>query len=525
LTVQAFRLYNFMAFEDTNWIELNKICLIFGSNSSGKTAIIRGLRLLRQSLDCGKKLLCFSKVDDLDLGSFINAIHHDANPDITDQSEHHHDANSDTNNQSEQIQYPELGFGFNIETKIIDDSLILKKIEDFRKIDGFFIDRPEIFLSPDSLKHYEVSIGFTYINNQITLQRLEISFVAEQNNTISKLPLIKLVNMGDTNADFQNLVSISDGWWFKSTLFKIAGITLINQNGFLPSLSDNPALKNDVAYSLLQKITDQLMQEIREFLQSIYYLGPIRPDPRRVYALDNLELLQWSKQDLMPFQKFLAGPIDTEDWDNIIESMNELKLCQNIRRNPGEYFGGALVSRVEICDRLTGVWNSIKDIGYGFSQVLPIIATGWLAKNDALIIIEQPELHLHPRAQMLLMNFFVKVVNTRNYFDEKIKEESKVSFLLETHSEHILLRLRRCIAETTSGNYGITHNPESYLLPKNIVVHFIDNGKIIQLDIDIWGNIIKIPDGFRNFFADDLKDIVALSEARLIAQNIVGGKK
>ena len=57
MTVDAFRLKNFMAFRDTGWIELRAITLLFGRNSSGKSAIIRALRLLKQSLYNGQTFL------------------------------------------------------------------------------------------------------------------------------------------------------------------------------------------------------------------------------------------------------------------------------------------------------------------------------------------------------------------------------------------------------------------------------------------------------------------------------------
>ncbi len=50
MTVEAFRIQNFMGFEDSGWIELRPITLLFGRNSSGKSAILRALLLLRQSL-------------------------------------------------------------------------------------------------------------------------------------------------------------------------------------------------------------------------------------------------------------------------------------------------------------------------------------------------------------------------------------------------------------------------------------------------------------------------------------------
>ena len=74
---------------------------------------------------------------------------------------------------------------------------------------------------------------------------------------------------------------------------------------------------------------------------------------------------------------------------------------------------------------------SLADVGYGISQVLPIVITSVLSRNT-IITIEQPELHLHPKLQANLADLFIKSASTRNN-----------NFILETHSEHIILRLKR----------------------------------------------------------------------------------
>lgn len=77
MDVEAIRLINFMAFEDTGWIELKPITLLFGHNSSGKSAILRALRLLKQSLkaDSNNGPLIFLARNQLDLGAFQSALH------------------------------------------------------------------------------------------------------------------------------------------------------------------------------------------------------------------------------------------------------------------------------------------------------------------------------------------------------------------------------------------------------------------------------------------------------------------
>lgn len=87
MPIEALRLQNFMAFADTGWIELRKINLLLGRNSSGKSAIIRALRLMKQSLlanDSGQSLV-FVAEDGVDLGSFDEAVHKAAGKEVQPQ--------------------------------------------------------------------------------------------------------------------------------------------------------------------------------------------------------------------------------------------------------------------------------------------------------------------------------------------------------------------------------------------------------------------------------------------------------
>lgn len=81
MSIDSFRLQNFMAFKDTGWLELRQINLLLGRNSSGKTAIIRALRLMQQSLltDGNSSALEFKAEGGVDLGSFDAALHKPTN--------------------------------------------------------------------------------------------------------------------------------------------------------------------------------------------------------------------------------------------------------------------------------------------------------------------------------------------------------------------------------------------------------------------------------------------------------------
>ena len=127
------------------------------------------------------------------------------------------------------------------------------------------------------------------------------------------------------------------------------------------------------------------------------------------------------------------------------------------------------------------------DVGTGVSQALPI-AVGAFAEGCRLMMVEQPELHLHPRLQCDLADVFVS--NIHRHTDRK--------FLIETHSEHLILRLLRRIRETSTSKL---EDPSLALVPDQVGVLYVEeteNGvKITPLAIDKDGEFIgRWPQGF-----------------------------
>jgi predicted ATPase len=116
-------------------------------------------------------------------------------------------------------------------------------------------------------------------------------------------------------------------------------------------------------------------------------------------------------------------------------------------------------------------------VGFGISQVLPIIVQSMLSYGKTLLI-EQPEIHLHPRLQSELATLFV----------ESIKEPYRNEFVVETHSEHLILRLQRLIRQGT-------------LQADDVSVLYVDRtpdgSRCIPLRLDSKGGFIdRWPGGF-----------------------------
>ena len=137
-------------------------------------------------------------------------------------------------------------------------------------------------------------------------------------------------------------------------------------------------------------------------------------------------------------------------------------------------------------DGRTGAKVSFKDIGLGTSQMIPVLVSA-LASRNKLIAIEQPEIHLHPALQAELGDLFI---------DSALGENGN-HFILETHSEHLILRLSRRVRETTEGELDGKHG----LTPSDICVLFVEptdeGSRVIELPVTDDGDFrVPWPGGF-----------------------------
>ena len=162
----------------------------------------------------------------------------------------------------------------------------------------------------------------------------------------------------------------------------------------------------------------------------------------------------------------------------------------------------SLDTRVEVAlrDFEQGITVVPSDVGVGVSQMIPIIV-GCLADGIGLLIVEQPELHVHPAVQVGLGDLLIHVVNANNEGSFGSK-----SLIVETHSEHIMLRLLRRVRETAEddlppGAPSLTPDPLSivYVEPADDGVNFR------PLRIDEEGEFIdRWPSGFFEERAEEL---------------------
>jgi len=140
----------------------------------------------------------------------------------------------------------------------------------------------------------------------------------------------------------------------------------------------------------------------------------------------------------------------------------------------------------------------LTDVGFGVSQVLPALVQAFYAPPLSTVWMEQPEIHLHPRVQAELADAFISAVQA--YEDGRPRS---VQLVIESHSEHFLLRLQRRVAEGS-------------LRPDELAVYFVRDSKegaaLEELKLDMFGEIENWPEGF---FGDDLGGMAARTQAAM----------
>lgn len=501
MTVKAIRLENFMAFADTGWIELRPITLLFGRNSSGKSAIIRALRLLRQNLDKpGDYTLNFAAEYGVNLGGYEDAVF-----------------------QKDKDRV--MRFYFQCVVPEATD-MIRKEINAWRQT----MNLPDIVATTNDTLSLSLTFGQRSYH-KAELIGIELSSGWQLSDDIDSRTLLFAQWL-----DFETRIETGYGnWWLDTSLpswFEQdwEATTFEFPNDFLPSIVDSPIPELNTVFHILA-------QDIASFLENIEYIGPIRPEPQRVYVFDEIKRQQWRQQGWSAFVDFFKGnQLDDPTETKIDGWLQTLELGKHIEP-PNEYDDNdATVAKIIIEEQESGLLVNLKNTGFGASQVIPVIIQSVTVrqrteeKTAVCVVIEQPELHLHPRAQADLTDLFVDeiyIVNPeqRDSEGKPEREYSAVRFLLETHSEHLFLRLRRRIAETYIGKHiELTEKGRNrYLLHRDLAVYFVNRNRkssvssVEEMIIDNYGDLLESPTGFDGFFSDDLKETLAITSAKLEA--------
>ena len=236
-------------------------------------------------------------------------------------------------------------------------------------------------------------------------------------------------------------------------------------------------------------------------LESVYYLGPIRAHPERNYTWAGGRPRDMGRSGEYAIDAILAtaSPVPSI-WEpspnvNLEKSvalwLKKLGLIHDFRVE--RIAEGVHLYQVKVRKSPQAAETLISDVGFGVSQILPALVLCFYAPEGSTVILEQPEIHLHPLAQAGLADALIDAHQNRG-----------VQIIVESHSEHLLNRIQRRVAEET-------------ISQEDAALYFCsqgDNGasEIEALRLDAFGNIANWP---THFFGDQFGEIAAMSEARL----------
>ncbi len=447
------RIQNFKAWRDTGLIRMAPLTVIFGANSAGKSSLGHLLLALKQTArlaDRKRALHLGDLQSDIDLGTFADCLHG-------------HDLKA------------KLGFTL-----------------------GWKLPAPLTIRDPLEPKA-------AYTGDALRLQ----STLRADGRGLPELESFRYEVLANGAASLTVDHALTEGG--KSDL-NVAPMRVVRAQGRKWSIEPPEKFYrfSDVTLARYQNADAlaQLPLAVEQLLDGLIYLGPLREPPRRTYhwAGDTVpdvgvrgayviaallaatdagrELNRRYRHRRQRFDAFIAawlqdlGVIDSFAVRPIAKGRKEYEVV--VRTRPGS-------SEVKLTD-----------VGFGVSQVLPALVQAFYTPPHSTVWMEQPEIHLHPRVQAELADAFISAVQA--YENGRPRG---VQLVVESHSEHFLLRLQRRVAEEV-------------LKPDEVAIYFVHDGQegaaIEELKLDMFGEIENWPEGF---FGDDLGEIAARTQAAM----------
>jgi hypothetical protein len=228
---------------------------------------------------------------------------------------------------------------------------------------------------------------------------------------------------------------------FDSTIFSWVPYSGRNRDFFYFNDDDDDC---SAVTNIIIRIIEQSMISVKEQFakELVNHVSPLRAHPKRYYFLDKANI---------------NTVLDTLDGNSLTEILKENAVIKEKVNAWLKTFGlhvdvstlQDVIHKLKIQQYALDL--DITDVGFGISQILPVIVQGFLSFENSLTMIEQPEIHLHPKMQADLADLFIDVVMGStlqlNLSRNKQLMPLKKYLIIETHSEYLLRRLRRRISE------------------------------------------------------------------------------
>jgi predicted ATPase len=454
--LERLRIQNFKSWQDTGDMAFGSLTGFFGTNSSGKSSILQFLLMLKQTVESSDRSRVLHLGDDksyVDLGT------------INDISFNHKEATA---------------LVFSIEWKTGAGFVIPDSFEDEGGQVAFGgIVQMEILSFDAKVRK---------INNVVLVE----SFIYRHNAFGLKVGAKRITKGPDKN---KYLITGKD------PEFRQDSFSILEERQPLKFYNFPPISPTEIRTPLNEKL-EEYPYKLEELYSQFHYLGPLREYPNRLYVWAGEQTQSVGNRGERAVAALLSsrnqGPtIDMGEGqpkrtveEHVAHWLKELGLIYSFKVQPIAPNRKEYEVRIQRTAESASVF--LTDVGFGVSQILPVLVLLFYVPEGSTVILEQPEIHLHPAVQAGLADVFIDAIKRR-----------KVQIILESHSEHLLQRLQRRIAEEV-------------ISQEEIKLYFtsIEEGrsKLTTLELDEYGNIGNWPKGF---FGDAFAESAAKTKAEM----------
>lgn len=477
--VEGISLRNYKCFKDTTDIKITPLTLLCGVNSSGKSSVLKSLLMLKQSYENqessdtmtfnGRYVKCgrFSEISTQGNNAPVAfRISYELKKPTKFETNGHSVRKGSRYDITAFKNLNQVYRKFNADSFRVTTEIVVEKDERSRVID-------DNILAEQTVQVSVVKSGNVLCESYIHMRRL-----TKQASQYA----IRIKNIPDSDTDelIPNVLLRDAACYFEN-------FNLVNV------YSTNIEPKTQKVSVLLPGLYQIFRANTLQF-KNIHYLTPLRGYPQRSYLLDHETQDVGVSGEFTPYiiQKFkdrkVNGFYPPKD-DKIKKIVYKVGLEDSIQKWM-EYLklGRYTISKTDEAVQLKVKEYNVSNVGFGVSQVLPIIVSGLTENDGETLLLEQPEIHLHPAAQMNMADFLLSMaVNGK-------------CAIVETHSDHIINRVVRRIMEDPS-------------LRDKVKIYFVDQDteglssiQDIQVD-EVDGAVCDNPNFFFQFASETEKII------------------
>lgn len=444
--MKSFRVNNVKSFKDSGIIEFKPITIFVGKNSCGKSSLLRFPVVLAQTAisNTDSPIMLYGKM--IDYGNYEDVVFGRQEGQIQFEIHYDIDIHNVQDSRYSMFDFPEDEKKEERIEEIRDVSL---KVSLDRQDKRMHVDFVELCIDNECLsgfyseeEGYRIELNYIYHNYELSPEKYVMYA-----NDVHFESFYPFYDMREVFSAIVGLVvnedgkpvDVEKGQEVYNKLFNMANP--FGEEGLSAEEIKIKRIKDGLEYA--STIMSHIYQNTQIESRLITYIGPFRENPERVYRDSESQSLNVGVRGenvstllIRDFQKKHHLIDEISEW---LYSTMGYKLCIND-------MGSSLFQIMLENDK--GIKSNILDVGFGISQVLPIITQvirmSLVSRKirsgegiDETLFIEQPELHLHPAAQAELADIFVKCV----------AENPGKTLVIETHSEHLIRKLQVLIAD------------------------------------------------------------------------------